>query len=62
MMDDKQNDKTAETDVTARPPCLSCQGSVHRSRERGARFCQTCLDRSQMKNLNALYDDIGGPG
>ena len=46
----------------ARPPCLSCSRPVRMSRERGARFCSACQERSQMKNIDALYDDIGGPG
>ena len=62
MEEEKQNRKKPALACTGRPPCLSCPSPVRMSRERGARFCSACLERSKMKNIDALYDDIGGPG
>ncbi len=53
--------KTAKGEGTAKP-CVSCKRVVPLSPDKGGRFCQKCLERSREGNLDAMYDDIGGPG
>jgi hypothetical protein len=43
-----------------RKTCLSCNRL--KPAEEGVRFCSACMERSRMKNIDPLYDDIGGPG
>ena len=42
--------------------CLSCGSPKRVSTERGGWFCRECLERSRMKNLDPIYDDLGGAG
>ena len=41
--------------------CLSCGAALRRPRERFP-FCAACVERSRMKKIDPLYDDLGGPG